>query len=88
MHEMWFLFNHTGYNVLQSQRCNAAIHKRDMKRENMRMIGLGRDYEDGWIDFNDIRERAKREAITNYIASVGRDNLPDFFPPTMRSWGR
>ena len=54
----------------------------------MRMIGLGRDYEDGWIDFNDIRDRAKREAITNYIASVGRDNLPDFFPPTMRSWGR
>jgi hypothetical protein len=94
MHEMWFLFNHTDYNRMQNERCSKARDKRDQKRDRLKFWGLGRDYEFGWpdgsdwIDYNMIKERAKRDAVAEYIKRVGRDNLPDYFPPTMRSWGQ
>ena len=121
MHEMWFLFNHTNYSALQSGRCNAATVKRDEYRDQMKMMGLDRDYrefgypnDEDWVDYQGIREGAKHEAVrqwvltsktdvrsraqatlfslaqrasfARYVSRVGRDNLPEFFPPTMRSW--
>lgn len=85
MHEMWFLFNHTDYNAIQSTRCGEAQRKRDERRER-----LGRDYEFGfrgdWVDYNEIRETSKGEAVRQYVKRVGKNNLPAFFPPTMRHW--
>ena len=92
MHEMWFLFNHTNYNAIQNLRCSQAQNKRDLYRD-MLPRDVRRDFEEfgyphdeDWIDYHEIREEAKAVAVREYVRRVGRNNLPDFFPPTMRSW--
>ena len=85
MHEMWFLFNHTNYDFLQRQMCDEAREERDQDRYD----DMGYDSDDyyyEWIDFDEIRDSAKHIAVEQYVNRVGRDNLPDFFPPSMRRW--
>ena len=66
MHEMWFLYNHTNYNSIQSVRCSQAGNDRDSKWDHLKMLGVARDYVFGlpgggdWIDYNGIKESAKR----------------------------
>jgi len=80
MHEMWFLFNHTNYSALQSGRCNAATVKRDEYRDQMKMMGLDRDYrefgypnDEDWVDYQGIREGAKLEAVRQWVLTSKTD---------------